>query len=244
VILSVVIPVYNEKGTLEELLRRVAAVPIPKQVVLVDDCSTDGTRERLHALAEGWKTRGPAALGLAALAAPMELTFAWHEKNAGKGAAVRTGIARTTGGIVIVQDADLEYDPADYPALVAPIEGGAADVVYGSRHLKGDLQKGYFSNYFGNRFLTFVSNRFTGLGLTDMETCYKTMRGEIARGITLRSNRFGFDPEITAKIARGKHRVVEVPVSYVGRTFEEGKKIRWQDGFTVVRAIVRYAFFD
>ena len=155
---------------------------------------------------------------------------------------MREGLTRTTGDVVIIQDADLEYDPADYPALVAPILEGRADVVYGSRLAGGDLRHGYYGNYLANRLLTFLSNRFTGLNLTDMETCYKVMRGDVARGLQLSAERFGFDPEITAKIARGRHRVVEVPVSYRGRSYAEGKKIRLKDGFVVIAAIVRYAF--
>ena len=242
--LSVVIPVYNEKETVEELLGRIARVPIPKEVVLVDDASTDGTGERLARLVARFEAEGSAALGRQDVAAPLVLRLHRQTPNQGKGAAVRAGFARTNGDIVIVQDADLEYDPSDYPALVAPILEGRADVVYGSRLLGGDLKRGYPGNYWANRFLTFVSNRFTGLGLTDMETCYKVMRGEIARGLRLRSNRFGFDPEITAKIARGGHRVVEVPIAYRGRSYAEGKKIRWRDGLVVLRAILRYAWRD
>jgi len=266
--LSVVIPVYNEKGTVEELLRRIALVPISKEVVLVDDASTDGTGERLELLVRRFEAEGIAALGLTEPEEPLPqaqggalrqaqgealrqaqgdaLLLRLHRQapNQGKGAAVRAGFARTTGDIVIVQDADLEYDPSDYPALVAPILEGRADVVYGSRLLGGDLRRGYLGNYWANRFLTFVSNRFTGLGLSDMETCYKVMRGDIARGLRLRSDRFGFDPEITAKIARGGYRVVEVPIAYKGRSYAEGKKIRWRDGFVVLRAILRYARRD
>ena len=242
--LSVVIPVYNEKGTLEELLRRVAAVDLPKQVVLVDDASTDGTRDRIRRIEEDFRARGPAALGLEVPVAPIEMTFAYQAVNRGKGAAVRAGIALTTGDVVLVQDADLEYDPADYPALVAPIAEGRADVVYGSRHKSGDLRRAYPASYLANRILTFVSNRFTGLRLTDMETCYKVLRGDIARSLKLSAERFGFDPEITAKIARGRWRLVEVPVSYRGRSYAEGKKIRWRDGLVVLSAIVRYSRGD
>jgi glycosyltransferase involved in cell wall biosynthesis len=242
--LSVVIPVYNEKGTVEELLRRIALVPIPKEVVLVDDASTDGTIERLALLVQRFEAAGCAALGIQDAPAPLVLRLHRQSPNQGKGAAVRAGFARTAGDIVIVQDADLEYDPSDYAALVAPILEGRADVVYGSRLLGGDLQRGYLGNYWANRFLTFVSNRFTGLGLTDMETCYKVMRGEIARSLRLRSDRFGFDPEITAKIARGGHRVVEVPITYKGRSYADGKKIRRRDGFIVLAAILRYAWRD
>jgi glycosyltransferase involved in cell wall biosynthesis len=242
--LSVVVPVYNEKGTVEELLRRIARVPISKEVVLVDDASTDGTGERLASLTRRFDAEGRGALGIEEAISPLTLRLHRQSPNQGKGAAVRAGFALTTGEIVLVQDADLEYDPSDYMALVAPILEGRADVVYGSRLLGGDLRRGYLGNYLANRFLTFVSNRFTGLGLTDMETCYKVMRGEIVRGLRLRTNRFGFDPEITAKIARGRHRVVEVPVSYQGRSYAEGKKIRWKDGLVVIGAILRYAWRD
>ena len=242
--ISVVIPVYNEKRTLEELLRRIARVAGPKQIVIVDDASTDGTADRIRRLEEDFRSRGPAAIGLTEPIDPLEMTFDYQAENRGKGAAVRRGFMLTTGDVVIVQDADLEYNPADYPALVAPIAESRADVVYGSRLKGGGLRNGYVGNYLGNRFLTLLSNSFTRLRLTDMETCYKVMRGDIARGLELSANRFGFDPEITAKIARGGHRVVEVPVSYHGRSYAEGKKIRWRDGFVVVAAILRYAFRD
>jgi glycosyltransferase involved in cell wall biosynthesis len=280
--LSVVIPVYNEKGTFEELLGRIARVPISKELVIVDDASTDGTRERIRALEDRYLHREDAGPGLAWMgggaasdegatqgdraaagragmngrdgplertappggSAPLEMVFVYQEVNRGKGAAVREGIARTTGDIVLVQDADLEYDPADYPSLVAPIVEGRADVVYGSRLRSGALRNGYFGNYLANRGLTLLSNLFTGLRLTDMETCYKVMRGEIARGLTLTADRFGFDPEITAKLARGGHRFTEVPGSYAGRSYAEGKKIRWKDALVVVRAILRYAGGD
>jgi glycosyltransferase involved in cell wall biosynthesis len=243
--LSVVIPVYNEKGTFGELLRRVALVPVPKEIILVEDASTDGTRERIKALEERYRAEGPAAMGLVPDAvAPIQLVVHYQEENRGKGAAVRRGFALTTGDLVVVQDADLEYDPAEYPLLMAPILEGRADVVYGSRSKSGALGRGYSANHAANRVLTFLSNCFTGLRLTDMETCYKMMRGDIARSLRLSADRFGFDPEITAKLARSGHRFAEVPVSYKGRTYAQGKKIRWRDGLVVVSAILRYAWRD
>lgn len=238
-VLSVVIPVYNEVHTLHEILRQVRAVPIAKQIILVDDCSTDGTRELLRKWSE----------------TEADLTIVFHEKNQGKGAALRTGFTRATGQIVIVQDADLEYDPAQYPQLVQPIVEGKADVVYGSRFSGESHRVLYFWHTLGNKFLTFLSNMFTNLNLTDMEVCYKVFRREVIQGITLESNRFGFEPEVTAKVARFKVpaienrparrcRIYEIPVSYNGRDYREGKKIGWKDGVQALYCIVRYAFAD
>jgi glycosyltransferase involved in cell wall biosynthesis len=233
--LSVLIPVYNEREFFPRLLEQVRAVPLAKEIIVVDDCSTDGTRELVRGLqaAGGWPGDGLNALKVVL-----------HERNQGKGAAIRTALAQVAGDLVIVQDADLEYDPAEYPALIAPILAGRADVVYGSRFLSGPHRVHLFWHFLGNRFLTLVSNMFTNLNLTDMETCYKVFRAEYARSITLRSNRFGFDPEITAKLAHRGARFYEVPISYYGRTYEEGKKITWRDGFVVLGAILRYNIFD
>jgi glycosyltransferase involved in cell wall biosynthesis len=244
--ISVVMAVYNEKGTIEEILRRVLATPMRKEVVVVDDCSTDGTRQLLETMAQRQArgdAEGPANDG----DAPVPLTglrFFFQEKNQGKGAALRRGFAQATGEIVLVQDADLEYDPRDYPKLLEPILDGHADVVYGSRFLGGPQRVHYFWHYVANKSLTLLSDIMTNLKLTDMETCYKAFRREVLAGIKLRSNRFGFEPEVTAKMAKGHWRVYEVPISYAGRTYEEGKKITWRDGVQALWCILRYSFFD
>jgi glycosyltransferase involved in cell wall biosynthesis len=235
-VLSVVIPVYNERATLLALVERVRAVPIRKQIVLVDDGSQDGTREVLSGIdAEP----GGDALNT--------IKVAYHDHNRGKGAALRTGFQHATGQLVIIQDADNEYDPAEYPRLLQPLVEDKADVVYGSRFL-GDFSHRvlYYWHYLGNRFLTTLSNCFTNLNLTDMETCYKVFRSEVIKEIlpTLKQNRFGFEPEITAKIARRRLRVYEHSISYSGRTYEQGKKIGWRDGFKAMWCIIRYAFAD
>ncbi len=230
--LSVVIPVYNEKETLLELLERVRATPFDKEIVLVDDCSTDGTRDVLKGI-EG----------------DPDLKVFYHEVNQGKGAALRTGFQHATGDVVLVQDADLEYDPAEYPILLEPIEKGLADVVYGSRFKGSRMSRVHlYWHQMANTFLTWVSNMFTNLNLTDMETCYKVFKREVLEGIELKSNRFGFEPEITAKIARkrldGKRvRIYEVPISYYGRDYAEGKKIGWKDGVAALWHIVRFNLF-
>ncbi len=223
--LSVVIPVYNEKNTIVEILRRVQAVELPKEIIVVDDFSSDGTRDVL-----------------ARLQGIPELKVIFQPQNMGKGAALRTGFEAVTGDIVVVQDADLEYDPAEYPALMQPILANKADVVYGSRFLGGPHRVLFFWHSVGNRILTTLSNMLTDLNLTDMETCYKVFRAEILRKIRLRENRFGFEPEFTAKIARARCRVFEVPISYSGRDYSEGKKIGWKDGVAAIFFILKYRF--
>ena len=234
--LSIVIPVYNERGTWRKLLERVEAVDLPgvvRQYVLVEDGSTDGTREQLEEFAQQ-KQAGDAPQGEGD---DYEVLF--HERNRGKGAALRTGYEAADGDVVIVQDADLEYDPQDYPRLLEPIVNGAADVVYGSRFLAGH-RKGYLKNYLANRFLTGLSNLMTGLKLTDMETCYKVFRRGVLRRIRLEQDRFGVEPEVTAKIAQAGAQVCEVPIRYEARRHEEGKKIGWKDGLKAIWCILRY----
>jgi glycosyltransferase involved in cell wall biosynthesis len=227
--LSVIIPVYNEEQWIREIVRRVRAVPIHKEIIVVDDCSTDRTPALLAEL-EG-----------------DDLQVIRQPHNQGKGAALREGFRHASGDVVIVQDADLEYDPAEYVHLIQPILENRADVVYGSRFIGQSHRVLYFWHYVANLVLTTLSNMFTNLNLTDMETCYKVFRREVLAGLNLKSNRFGFEPEITAKIARRRNppwRVYEVPISYSGRTYEEGKKIGLSDAFTALYCIIRYRFFD
>ena len=246
VMLSVVIPVYNEVDTLEHLIGRVKAVPIRKEIVLVDDCSSDGTRELLKRLEDEQREREASQSG-DVTRNTNRLTVIYHEKNQGKGGAVRTGFGAVRGDYVIIQDADLEYNPAEYPRLLRPIVEGKADVVYGSRFL-GDQEHRvlYFWHYLGNRFLTTLSNCMTNLNLTDMETCYKVFRREVIDEIAplLRQNRFGIEPEMTARIARRHYRIYEMSISYSGRTYEQGKKIGWKDGFSAIWCIIRYGLCD
>jgi glycosyltransferase involved in cell wall biosynthesis len=244
--LSVVIPVYNEKDTIFEILRRVLASEIRKEIVVVDDCSKDGTREILQKLASdqaNGQTRAQALDGGDDVDLK-DIHFFFQDQNQGKGAALRRGFAAVTGDIVLVQDADLEYDPRDYPKLLEPILDGRADVVFGSRFLGGPQRVHYFWHYVANKFLTLLSDMLTNLKLTDMETCYKVFRHEVLKEIQIKSDRFGFEPEITAKVAKGNWRVYEVPISYAGRTYEEGKKITWKDGVHALWCIIRYGLGD
>ena len=241
--LSVVIPVYNERATVEELLRRVKAVDLDKEIVLVDDGSTDGTRELLENIA---KTNGGSDTfqGAGGNIVRNTVRVLFQEKNQGKGAALRRGLKEAFGNVLLVQDADLEYDPEDYFALLAPIRSGRADVVYGSRFLGGPHRVLFFWHAVGNNLLTFFSNMFSNLNLTDVWTCYKVFRREALEGIELREDRFGFEPEVTAKVAKKNMRVYEVPISYYGRTYAEGKKITWKDGFAALVCVVRYNLFS
>lgn len=228
--LSVVIPVYNEPETIEAIVRRVLETPLPtepalaREVIVVDDCSTDGTRQRLTEIAR-WD----------------DVRVIYHDVNQGKGAALRTGFDAVEGDFVLIQDADLEYDPSEYPKLLAPLLDGRADVVFGSRFAGGETHRVlYFWHSVANRFLTTLSNMFTNLNLSDMEVCYKVFRHEVLKQIRVEENRFGFEPEITAKVAKLNCRIYEVGISYAGRTYQEGKKIDWRDGVQALWCIIKY----
>jgi glycosyltransferase involved in cell wall biosynthesis len=226
--LSIVIPCYNEIDTIEALLKAVNNCPYQdKEIVLVDDCSNDGTREKLREGLEKLVTKA-----------------FYHDNNRGKGSALRTGIKAVSGDVVIIQDADLEYDPRDIPKVIQPILDGKADVVYGSRFFGDSPHRViYYWHMVGNRFLTTISNMFTDINLTDMETGYKAFRREVIQSFEIEENRFGFEPEITAKVAKMKYRIYEVGISYYGRTYKEGKKIGWKDGFAAIKCILKYNIF-
>lgn len=225
--LSIVMPVYNEQATIQELVKRVLDTPYDKELIVVDDASTDGTQEMLRQISD------------------KRVHLFFHERNQGKGAALSTGFAHAAGDVVLIQDADLEYDPDEYPKLLAPILNGKADVVYGSRFKGGEAHRVlFFWHSIGNKFLTLLSNMFTNLNLSDMETGYKVFRKEVLNQITIQEKRFGFEPEITAKIARQGWRIYEVGISYFGRTYKEGKKINWKDGISAIRCIIKYGLFS
>lgn len=227
--LSIVIPVFNERATLPAVLESVAGVSLDKEILIVDDGSTDGTREYLKDMAQN----------------PGEgVRVLFHDRNRGKGAALRTGFREVEGDIVIIQDADLEYDPQDYPALLKPILDGRADVVYGSRFLGGPHRVLFFWHYLGNKILTLISNMLTNLNLSDMETCYKVFRSEVIKNLTFTSDGFAIEAEMTVKIARAGYRVYETPISYSGRDYSEGKKITWKDAFPTLWALVKHRFFS
>jgi glycosyltransferase involved in cell wall biosynthesis len=222
--LTIIIPVFNEAKTVLNVIKRVKNVPIEKEIIVVDDASTDGTRDLLEKCEEGIKVF-------------------FHETNQGKGAAIRTALPHVTGDVVVIQDADMEYDPMEYPQLVTPILEGKADVVYGSRFLGGPHRVLFFWHAVGNKIITTLSNMLTDLNLSDMETGYKVFRVEVLRHITVESNRFGIEPEITAKVAQMGYRIYEIPISYWGRDYSEGKKINWKDGVAALYWIFKYNLF-
>lgn len=234
-LLTVIMPVYNEAASFRQIFERVKQVPIPKEIILIDDCSKDGTRDILKSFENSPQAGGDAN---------NRVKYLYHERNQGKGAAIRTGIQHATGDILIVQDADMEYSPEEYPRIIEPILAGEADVVYGSRFRGSRVRVHLFWHMVGNRFLTLLSNIFTNLNLTDMETCYKAFKTEIIKSIPLRSNRFGFEVEITAKVAKLGCVIYEVPISYRGRSYAEGKKIGWKDGVSAIYTILKYWIVD
>ena len=225
---SVIIPVYNEVETIAEIVSIVQSVVFDKEIIIVDDGSTDGTRDRLKAIGQGQNN----------------VNIVYHGRNKGKGAALRKGFELASGDIIIIQDADLEYDPRECPKLLEPMLDGRADVVYGSRFLGGPHRVLYFWHYLGNKALTLLTNAVCNINLTDMETCYKAFKRQILKEISFRSNRFGFEPEFTVKVAKKGFRIYETPISYSGRTYSEGKKITWRDGVVAIFAILWFRFFD
>ncbi len=224
--LSVIIPVYNERSTIQEVIRRVHEVSIAKEIIIVDDFSSDGTREWLKNLSDP------------------QVTVLFHERNMGKGAAIRSGLAKAAGEIILIQDADLEYSPKDYPELLKPILEDHADVVYGSRFLGGPHRVLFFWHYMGNVLFTFIANMLYNINLSDMGTCYKVFRADVIKKMKLKSDRFGFEPEVTAKVCKQHLRLYEVPISYYGRTYAEGKKITWRDGFVYLWCLLKFRFMD
>lgn len=224
--ISVIVPVFNERQSILEVIRRVEEAPFEKEIIIVDDCSTDGTADILRQINNG------------------RVRVFFHKQNQGKGVALRTGFQKAKNDILIIQDADLEYDPRDYPRLLEPILDGRADVVYGSRFVgEGPHRVVFFWHMVGNKLLTFLSNMLTNLTLTDMETCYKAFTRQVLEQITLEEDRFGFEPEFTAKVAKLGVRIYEIGISYSGRGYKEGKKIKWKDGFSAIRCIIRYNCF-
>tara|TARA_B100002051_G_C16721769_1_gene632879 strand:+ start:633 stop:1463 length:831 start_codon:yes stop_codon:yes gene_type:complete len=228
--LSVIIPVYNEEKSVEKVLHAVAAEKLVSEIIIVDDCSVDNSVEKINLTIQSLETLRP----------ELKLKFHQNKKNTGKGGSLRKGFQSVTSDVIVIQDADLEYNPKEYNKLIKPIRKGLADVVYGSRFIGGTHRVLYFWHFMGNKVLTLMSNMFSNLNLTDMETCYKMFRKDILKSIDLKSNRFGFEPEFTAKVAKAKVKIYELPISYYGRTYNEGKKITWKDGIAAIGHIIRF----